>query len=129
MGDHLHQSIGLSELIQQVKQELLSKTPEKVQNSPIFFVNSVDIEVQVTVKREGKAGVKIDVVSVVGGELGGGFSRDDVHKVKVTLSPLFSQERLTELYEALNPNQVNTSAKHSVDALFKGEKDSLADQF
>ena len=129
MPEQPHQSIGLAELIQQVKQELLSTVPGKAKEAPLLLVSSVEVEAQVTVKREGKAGIKIDVLSVGGGELGGGISRDDVHKVKVTLSPLFDKERLMEFYQTLQADQVPTSVKQSMDALFKGEEGDLADQF
>lgn len=129
MPDQPHPPIGLAELIQQVKQDLLSEVPGKSKDAPILFVSSVEVEVQVTVKREGKAGVKVNVVSIGGAEAGGGISRDDVHKVKVTLSPLFDKERMMEFYQTLQPNQVPASVKQSMDALLKGETGSLADQF
>ena len=123
------QTIGLAELIQQVKQELLSTVPGKAKEAPILFVSAVEVEAQVTVKREGKAGVKINVLSVGGGELGGGISRDEVHKVKVTLSPLFDKDRLLEFYQTLQADQVPESVKQSLEALLKGEEGDLADQF
>ncbi|WP_088893321.1 trypco2 family protein [Leptolyngbya ohadii] len=120
MADNNQRSIGLAELVEQVKRELLSTAPGQTKDAPIFFVESVELELQVTVKREGKAGVKIDVVSIGGGELGGGVSRDDVHKVKVSLSPLFDKKRLMEFYDALHSDQVPKSVKQSLEALFKG---------
>lgn len=112
--------IALAELIEQVKRELLSTAPGQTKDAPFLLVSGVEVEAQVTVKREGKAGVKIDVVSLGGGEVGGGISRDDVHKVKVTLSPLFDKERLMEFYTTLHPDQVPASVKQSLNALFKG---------
>jgi hypothetical protein len=58
-----------------------------------------------------------------GGELGGGVSRDDVHKVKVTLSPLFDKERLMEFYQTLHADQMPKAVKQSLEALFKGNDD------
>lgn len=123
------QSIGLAELIQQVKKELLSTVPGQSSDAPILFVESVELELQVTVSREGTGGVKIDVLSFGGGELGGNLKREDVHTVKVSLSPLFDKERLMEFYQTLHPDQVPTSVKQSLDALLKGEEGNLADQF
>ncbi|MBD3883910.1 hypothetical protein IFO70_19320 [Phormidium tenue FACHB-886] len=120
MSDNNQRSIGLAELIEQVKQELLSTAPGQTKDAPILFVESVELELQVTVKREGKAGVKINVVSIGGGELGGSVSRDDVHKVKVSLSPLFDKKRLMEFYNTLHSDQVPKSVKQSLEALFKG---------
>ncbi len=98
--------IGLAELIEQVKQELLSKrnTP-----TPFFSVDQVELELQVTIHKEGNAGIKIYVV-----EAGGKVSRDDVQKVKVTLTPLLDKQELLDAYEREHPgsrsiiNQVAT---------------------
>jgi len=125
MPDQSYSSIGLAELIQQVKQDLLSTVPGKNTDVPILFVSSVEVEAQVTVKREGKAGLKVDVVSVGGGELGGGLSRDDVHKVKVTLSPLFDKERMMEFYQTLQPEKVNAAVQQSLKALYKGDDEDV----
>jgi Trypsin-co-occurring domain 2 len=120
-------SIGLAELIEQVKRELLATAPGRTKDTPvlapILFVNSVELELQVTVKRGGTGGVKVNVVSVGGAEIGGSISRDDVHKVKVTLSPLFDKERLMEFYGTLNPDKFHSSVKQSLEALFKGNYD------
>ena len=129
MPEQPQQSIGLAELIQQVKQELLSTVPGKSAEAPILFVDAVELELKVTVSREGKGGVKIDVVSIGGGELGGGLKREDVHTVKVTLSPLFDKERLMEFYQTLHSDKVPTTVKQSLEALLKGEEGDLADQF
>ncbi|HEY9616912.1 MAG TPA: trypco2 family protein, partial [Microcoleaceae cyanobacterium] len=56
MPEQSYSSIGLAELIEQVKQDLLSTVPGKNKDAPILFVSSVEVEAQVTVKREGKAG-------------------------------------------------------------------------
>ena len=87
-------SIGLAELIQQVKEELLIQAPDGETDIPIFAVVSVELELQVTVKKSGKAGIKIYVL-----EMEGGSSRDDVQKVKVKLSPLLNKEQLLKMYK------------------------------
>lgn len=129
MPEQPTQSIGLAELIQQVKQELLSTVPGRNSDAPILFVESVELELKVTVSREGKGGVKIDVLSFGGGDLGGSLKREDVHTVKVSLSPLFDKERLMEFYQTLHSDKVPTSVKQSMEALLKGEEENLADQF
>lgn len=129
MPEQKGQSIGLADFIQQVKRELLSTVPGKSADAPILFVESVELEVQVTAHREGTGGVKIDVLSVGGGELGGSLSRDDVHTVKVTLSPIFDKARLMEFYQTLHSDQIPPMVKQSLEALLKGEENNLADQF
>ncbi|KYC36507.1 hypothetical protein WA1_43235 [Scytonema hofmannii PCC 7110] len=82
-------SIELAELIQQVKEDLLSVAPgndkpgtacvKGDRDAPFLFVESVELELQVTIKRTGKAGakgsVKINVLGV-GGEIGGEVGGD-----------------------------------------------------
>ncbi len=82
-------SIELAELIQQVKEDLLSVAPgndkpgtacaKGDRDAPFLFVESVELELQVTVKRTGKAGakgsVKINVLGT-GGEIGGEVGGD-----------------------------------------------------
>lgn len=120
--------IGLAELIEQVKRELLingiSDSATEERDIPIFSVDSVELELQVTVKKEGKAGVKIYVL-----QLGGGGSRDDVQKVKVSLSPLLDKETLVKIYKQRYPERWREFLVQSSDALTKGSQASLEDQF
>ena len=117
--------IGLAELIEQVKRELLPATSDQQATSdqdtevPLLSVDTVELELQVTIRKEGKAGLKVYVF-----EAGGGGSRDDVQKVKVTLSPLLSKEmRLRLLHKKLRPQQWRELLEQNVEALTKGSDD------
>lgn len=116
--------IGLAELIQQVKKELLTTYSPSKNDTPILSVDSVELELQVTVKKEGKGGVKINVLQFGGGELSGGASRDDVQKVKVTLSPLVSKEDILKVYNQKDPEKWKKFWETNVDALLKGDGQS-----
>jgi hypothetical protein len=121
--------IGLADLIQQVKRELLTtylndESPSNDTDIPVFSVDSVELELQVTVKKEGKGGIKIYVL-----ELGGGGSRDDVQKVKLTLSPLLKKEQLLAMYNKMYPERWQEFLKTNVEALTKGNESNLNDQF
>ncbi len=131
MSDNDKSSIDLAEFIQQVKEDLLSVTPGKDKEAPFLFVESVELELQVTAKRTGKAGakgsVKINVLGTggeVGGELGGDIGREKVQKVKVKLSPLFDKDRLMKFYQTLHPDKVPATVKNSLAGLLKGEEES-----
>ena len=128
VADNREGSIGLSELIEQVKQELLSPTHSK-SSLPILCVDSVELQLQVTVRREDKGSLKVNVVSVLNGEMNDGVSRDDVHQVKVTLSPLFDKAQLVKWYKTLYPNEILPAVKSSLDSLMKGEEGDLATRF
>jgi Trypsin-co-occurring domain 2 len=124
MGNEEKSAIGLDLLIAKVKQDLLSVTPGKEKELPMLFVDSVELELKVTVKVEGTTGVKIDVIPwIAGAELNGKVSRDDVHTVKVKLSPLFDKAQLLEWYKDLYPDKVLPAVKKSFDGLMKDGTD------
>lgn len=111
-------SIGLAELIEQIKRELLSTEAEGEKPIPLFSVDQVNLELQVTARKEGKAGIKVYVV-----ELGGGGSRDDVQKVTVTLTPLLSKEERIALYKTRYPQKWKVLEETSTEGLLKGSND------
>ena len=107
--------IGLAELIQQVKQELLTISPSNEKDVPFLSVDSVELELQVTVKKEAKGGVKIYVL-----EVGGSGARDDVQKVKVTLSPLVNKATLLKAYSKKYPDGLEKLLEKSLKGVTKG---------
>lgn len=107
--------IGLTELIEQVKKELLTNSPGNENDIPFLSVDSVELELQVTVKNEAKGGMKIYVL-----ELGGGSSQDDVQKVKVTLSPLLNKEQRLAIYKKKYPERWKELLETSVEGGIKG---------
>jgi Trypsin-co-occurring domain 2 len=112
--------IGLAEFIQQVKQELLATYPENENDTPFLSVDSVELELQVTVKREGGGRAKINVLTFGSGEVSGKVSRDDVQKVTVKLSPLLSKENLLKAYYQKNPEKWQKFLDTSVEGGTKG---------
>lgn len=125
----MSQSVGLSELIHQVKKDLLTPVLDRKSDPPILFVESVELELQVTASRDGNAGVKVDVLSVGGAEVGGGLSHERTHTVKVQLSPLFDKAQLLEWYKDLYGDEVLPAVKRSMDALLKGDDSNIADRY
>lgn len=110
--------LGLAELIEQVKQELLSKRDT---TTPLFSVDQVELELQVLIHKEGKAGVKVYVV-----EAGIAANRDDVQKVKVTLSPLLNKQELLEAYEREHPGSRSIIDQLAAEGDVKGRVDPRA---
>ena len=113
-------SIGLAELIAQVKQELLQSEFDDSETLPLFSVDAIELELQVTVQKEGRAGLSIKVV-----ELGGGSSRDDVQRVTVTLSPLLSKEARIARYQQHFPQKWEALSNQVVAATVKGSDEDL----
>ena len=120
MSEENNNLIGLAEIIEQVKQDLQSTALDKDSEAPLFSVDAVELELQVTVKHEGKAGIKLYVV-----DLGGGASRDDVQKVKVSLSPLLNKEQLLSLYKQRYPEKWKAFLATISDTLLKGNDDDV----
>src|SRR5260370_9662916 len=110
--------IGLAELIDQVKEELISK---RNTSTPLLSVDQVELELQVTIHKEGKAGIKIYVV-----EAGVTANRDDVQKVKVTLSPLLNKQELLEAYEREHPGSRSIINQIATEGGVKGRVDPRA---
>jgi hypothetical protein len=94
--------IGLAELIDTVRQELLLQellsTGPGSGNVPFLSIDEVSLELQVTVQKEGNAGIKINVI-----QIGGSVSRNDVQTIKITLTPLLSKEARLSHYQKHYP--------------------------
>ncbi|MEI6430450.1 MAG: trypco2 family protein [Pseudanabaena sp. ELA607] len=125
--------IGLTELLNQVKQELVAaSTLATIKQSadgaiqptdiPLFTYGNVELELQVTVKKDVKGGLKISVF-----EFGGGASRDDVQKIKVTLEPLFTKEELLDILKENNPKFLNYVKQYASYAGTKGSDEENLD--
>ncbi|MEH2368485.1 trypco2 family protein [Nostoc sp.] len=116
MANDQSNPIGLAELIEQVKQELLTPSAEE-DDVPLLSVDSVELELQVTVQRQDGGKIKINVMSLFSGELADKFSKDNMHKVKVTLSPLVDKQKLIALYLQRNPEKKEEIIKASTELL------------
>jgi hypothetical protein len=93
----MSQDISLQALIEKVKDELLAPTGGP--GYPIFFVDKVELDLQVAITREKGGGLNISVLQFAGIELGGGMTREQGQNVKVTLSPILSREEQRELLQ------------------------------
>ncbi len=93
--------ITLSQLIDQVREELLSprraRTPEAMY--PFLFVDEVELEVNVTASStlEGAGKVNVQVV-----ELGSSVEKanEQVHRVKIKMTPLMTKDEVREKLKA-----------------------------
>ena len=100
MSNKIPNEIGLGEFIAKVKEDL-----KPTEDSPIFFLEKVELEIHVTVSQEvsgeakAKADLKINVLGAdflkfgeaeVGGKASGIIQKQAVHTIKATLSPIFT---------------------------------------
>jgi len=111
--------IGLTELIYQVKKELLSPDSRRADPVPLFAVEEIELEIAVAVSREGEAGINIQVLS-----LGGGVSREDAQTVRVTLKPLQSREELIAELRQRDPQLFASMAEESLNLLKGAQQDN-----
>jgi hypothetical protein len=112
-------SIGLEEFIEQVKRELLFSRDD---TTPLLSVDQVELQLQVTVHKEGNAGIQIQVV-----QFGGKLSNDDVHTVKVTLTPLISKEDRLRIYKEKYPEQMKALERVAIQGANKGSASDAKD--
>jgi hypothetical protein len=110
--------IGLVELIYQVKRELLNPDSRKDDPVPLFAVDEIELELAVSISREGQAGINIQVLN-----LSGGASREDAQTVRVKLKPLLSREELLAVLQKRNPGLFAAVTDES-QALLKGGQPS-----
>ncbi len=104
MTENKNNPIGLAELIEQVKQDLL-KPPTDSEDIPLLNVDSVELELQVTVQRENGGKIGFNLMSIISGEAADKVSEDNIQKVKVTLSPLLDKQKLLALYLRNHPDK------------------------
>jgi hypothetical protein len=107
--------IGLRELINEVKKELLS--PSSDDPVPLFYVEGVELELRVVARREGEAGLKIYVVNV-----GGGSGQERAQTVRVRLQPLYDRAEMRRFVEAdpeLGPRLREVAARGTMKDLFE----------
>jgi hypothetical protein len=98
------QGVGLSELIEKVKTDLLM--PPKGKTKPFLFVDSVELELQIVIKKDANTGIEVDVIGIGGASLGADVGQENIQTIKVNLSPLFTKEEIREYHEAFRPNDV-----------------------
>ena len=124
--------IGLGEFIAKVKEDL-----KPTEDSPIFFLEKAELEIHVTASQEGtaegeakgKADLKINVLGVdllnlggveVVGKASGTLQRQDVHTIKVTLTPIFTKE---EIKFTLSEEERKKIIADSKKKIMRGEKE------
>jgi hypothetical protein len=116
--------IGLAEFINEIKRELLSLETEKQENVPLFSVDEVELELQVTVRKEGGGGLSIQVI-----QLGGQIGRHDVQRAKVTLTPLLTKEERLEYFKTHYPENWKALQEGQIQATMKGSCQGSLDDF
>ncbi len=128
----MSKEIGLAELITKVKEDLASTNKE----SPAFLVEKVELDLMVTVSKGGevqaegkaKADLKINVLSfeVKAGEaegsgtVKGNLKREDVHTIKVTLTPAILNQQLMDYLRESDPETLKKLEEAAKNIILQG---------
>ncbi len=132
----LSKNIDLNELITKIKKELESTNKD----SPAFFVEKAELELQVTFSKEivgeaegkGKAELKVQVLSVdflnLGelegrGKVTGKSNREDVHKIKLTLTPAIGLNQ--EVWNRLKPDKQEEIKAAASKVVIQGDDEDI----
>jgi hypothetical protein len=116
-------TITLSQLIDQVREELLEPRQAKTEESmyPFLFVDEIELEVGIKVSSgvDGSAKVSIKVVEA---GIGANLLGEETHKLKVKLTPLYTKEEIRKQLE----EQLGTRImKHVHETSLKGTAKDL----
>ncbi|MCP4699477.1 MAG: hypothetical protein GY862_21915 [Gammaproteobacteria bacterium] len=120
--------IALSELIAQVKEDLLSEVKNNSEHGPLLFVDEIEVAAQVVANQEegGEAGVKLSVLNFFAADakVKSQTGNEHMHTVKIKLSPLVSKQ---EYLQSLNDEEKKQLMETAKKAIPRGdtEQDSL----
>lgn len=115
--------ITLQDLIEKIKTDLFS--PYKSESIgkniiyPIFLVDQVEVELNLSIGYEAGAGIKLSIPQLAEASLNGKGTDNTIHKMKVVLRPILSADRMRELIST-DQHLMEGITKASVAALKKG---------
>jgi len=115
--------ISLQDLIEKIKTDLFS--PYKSESIgkniiyPIFFVDQVEVELNLSIDYEAGAGIKLSIPQLAEASLNGKGTDSTVHKMKVVLRPILSADKMREIISA-DQHLMEGVIKASIAALKKG---------
>jgi hypothetical protein len=89
--------ISLQGLIEKVKTELLA--PASAPGYPVFFIDKVELELQVNVSAQANGEIGIAVLDFAKAGVSASNSQEKSHTIKVTLSPILTREEQRALLE------------------------------
>jgi hypothetical protein len=113
--------VTLSELIEQVREELLTPRQMNAPDAryPFLFVDEIELEIDVTVSKKADGSGKVSIKVV---EVGGGIekSTESTHRIKVKMTPLLTKEEVrgklgqdAELWAKIEPIAMQAVTKES----------------
>ncbi|SRR6266540_3650717 len=88
--------IGLQEVIEQIKRELLTPNPSAEARGfyPLFAIDKLELEISTRITRAVDGTIKITVFDVIEANASRSSSQEHGHMVRVSLTPLLTSEEL-----------------------------------
>ncbi|MFF2044398.1 trypco2 family protein [Kitasatospora sp. NPDC058170] len=88
-GGDVAESIGVGEAVQALRDELLSAATAGASSDVQFEVGPIELEFAFTLSKEGTAKVGVSRIfsAVVSADVSGKVAKQDVHRVKLVLTP------------------------------------------
>ncbi len=124
--------ISLSDLIAQVKSDLLSRPLVGDTEDPLYYLDSIELTAQVvasrTIDKGGNAGVSLSVLGFsaeVGGEVKSAGFAENTQTVRLTLSPLVDKAEFVKQQSPEVQQRIRESAAWNVrssEVTFPGEQ-------
>ncbi len=106
-------SIGLSELIDRLKKDLLSK--QTTTEPDLFSIDEITVELNFVVDGNIESGFNFGVVT-----LGSQVSEERIQKITVKMTPIVSKQQLIEKLNS-NPQQAKETLDTSAKTVFRGD--------
>lgn len=83
----MNDSFELVEVIKKLREDVTLAIRGGEGHAIRFNVNSIDVELQTVIKKEGNGGVKFEVLGI-GANVGGKAEKATTHKIKLSLTPV-----------------------------------------
>ena len=88
--------IGIQEVIDQVKRELLARNPAAQARDPypLFTIDKIELEIATRITRSRDGSIKLTVLEVAELSAGRSTNHEQSHVVRVSLAPLLTREQM-----------------------------------
>lgn len=118
--------IGLDEVINQVKRELLTPNPAAKANDPypLFMIDKIELEIATRISVSADGSIKFSVIGGAEASVGVSSSGERSHVVRVSLSPVLTREELAA--EVLKDEKVRRMVSVESQHAFVRHDNSLA---
>lgn len=118
--------VTLQQLINKVRSDLSTVAPQDV--DPIFFIEKVEIAVEVAITSKAGAGLEITVLNIFKGSVSGDKESSRGNTITITLTPILTIDQQRQLLES-DQDLANRVRQATISSLRKsGESSFVGEQ-